>query len=331
MHNNPLSFTDPTGFSKWTKFRDKVLRPVLSIAVFFTGIPVFAAGFISSYISTGSLQGAVIGAFSAGVMGGLEGLGQVAGFFARGAMGGFFSLVGGGKFGHGFVSAGVMGTVGAKLGHGFGGTMAKMVLGGTISKATGGKFANGAAFAAFSMAVQGISSNAADSDTLEEVVVKEPWEKPVVGNAPPQSVTSEQATKMYSESPYEPITVDEASAQEVESVRSSKPFGKEARRIYQASRSREMGALRVYENGGDYHVYSVGTPNPAKANGLILQDVNPSLGRHVFDWHPHPWGSPTPSPADLRHSFKTGVPGVIRFDRRGRTIYQGGCKAGFSC
>ena len=31
--NNPLSFSDPSGFSAWTNFRDQILKPVIGLAV----------------------------------------------------------------------------------------------------------------------------------------------------------------------------------------------------------------------------------------------------------------------------------------------------------
>jgi len=64
----------------------------------------------------------------------------------------------GGKFGHGFVSAGLGSAVGGSLGNSIGGAIGSKVagriisgavVGGTISEATGGKFANGAATGAF--------------------------------------------------------------------------------------------------------------------------------------------------------------------------------------
>ena len=61
----------------------------------------------------------------------------------------------GGKFGHGFISAGV----GAVAGGAFGKApvnriIGSAIVGGTISKLTGGKFANGAATAAFAAALR---------------------------------------------------------------------------------------------------------------------------------------------------------------------------------
>ena len=96
-------------------------------------------------------------------------------------------------------------------------------------------------------------------------------------------------------------------------------------------RERETGALRVYEQGGEYSVHSVGTPDPKQANRMILGPIDLDLGRHVFDWHPHPWGNAKPSPADLKTSYRLGVPGVIRYGSGSRTIYLGGCKKDASC
>lgn len=69
----------------------------------------------------------------------------------------------------------------------------------------------------------------------------------------------------------------------------------------------------MYEKGGVYWVHSGGTPDPNVANRMELDPVDESLGRHVFDWHPHPGGSRKPSPADLETSYHGGVPGVIKY------------------
>ena len=77
--------------------------------------------------------------------------------------GGITATLSGGKFGHGFFSAGAGAFIGTKIG-GFvkgaghaakniGKFLAKTTLGGALSKVSGGKFANGAGFAAFSAAV----------------------------------------------------------------------------------------------------------------------------------------------------------------------------------
>jgi hypothetical protein len=80
----------------------------------------------------------------------------------------------GGKFGHGFVSAGLS-AIGGQfikganwIKKGVGKTVAKITLGGTISKITGGKFANGAAGAAFAMVVQSVGAGLASTSVVEK-------------------------------------------------------------------------------------------------------------------------------------------------------------------
>ncbi|WP_158657827.1 ImmA/IrrE family metallo-endopeptidase [Agarilytica rhodophyticola] len=75
--------------------------------------------------------------------------------------GGITSLLNNGKFGHGFISAGVGTALGGKLAPVANETannilkgLGSIMLSGTISKATGGKFANGAGSAAFVWAVR---------------------------------------------------------------------------------------------------------------------------------------------------------------------------------
>jgi RHS repeat-associated protein len=59
--NNPLSFTDPSGFSSWTRFRDKWLKPIISIAV------AWAIGPIGFWSMQGGLAGAMMGNVAVGV------------------------------------------------------------------------------------------------------------------------------------------------------------------------------------------------------------------------------------------------------------------------
>ena len=86
-------------------------------------------------------------------------------------MGGITSVLQGGKFGHGFVAAGLsaIGGQAIKGAEGLKGTgqqfLAKITLGGTISKMTGGKFANGAQGAAFAMVVQHIGTGLNNSQS----------------------------------------------------------------------------------------------------------------------------------------------------------------------
>ncbi|WP_193195176.1 hypothetical protein, partial [Microbulbifer taiwanensis] len=73
-------------------------------------------------------------------------------FAVRGFVGGVVSTLGGGKFGHGFVSAGVGGGFSKDTG-----LVTRMLVSGAISDATGGKFISGAATAAFAWAMQNLN------------------------------------------------------------------------------------------------------------------------------------------------------------------------------
>ena len=173
--NNPLAYTDPSGH-----FLKGLIRPLASIAIsvwlpgagLWTGTGLFAAngvgafavsGFIAGAVGSGSLKGAVVGAFSAAAFHGVGGIGFKEGFvdsslkaLTHGAVGGITSVLGGGRFGHGFVSAGaaqaLSGPIG-RIGGRFQRTAAAAAVGGTLSAATGGKFANGAVTAAFGRTV----------------------------------------------------------------------------------------------------------------------------------------------------------------------------------
>ena len=59
--NNPLSLTDPSGFSSWTKFRDRWLKPILSIAA------AWAIGPMGFWSMQGGLAGALMGNVAVGV------------------------------------------------------------------------------------------------------------------------------------------------------------------------------------------------------------------------------------------------------------------------
>ncbi|WP_299939497.1 RHS repeat-associated core domain-containing protein [uncultured Microbulbifer sp.] len=176
VHNNPLSYTDPSGYSKWTRFRDRWLNgraihyklsqnPTLN-AVVQVGVcimaqaacPAVLAGYnaVQTYQVTGSwalaFKNGVLGGISAGAFAGMPGGWSPTAFALRGTFGGVLSVIGGGKFGHGFVSAGVGGGFGKDTQ-----LATRMLVSGSISEATGGKFANGAATAAFAMAMGSIA------------------------------------------------------------------------------------------------------------------------------------------------------------------------------
>src|SRR5690606_930138 len=80
--------------------------------------------------------------------------------------GGIMNVVQGGKFGHGFISAGFtkairindwVGPGDASAGADTARVLVAGIVGGTISRITGGKFANGAITAAFAQAFKGVS------------------------------------------------------------------------------------------------------------------------------------------------------------------------------
>jgi len=96
--NNPLSFTDPTGFSSWTKFRDKWLKPIVALVA---AIATYGAAseFLLAQLSEFALSGgtsvltlaggeAGIGISSVGFGAVGAASGAAAGFAAGGIMGG---------------------------------------------------------------------------------------------------------------------------------------------------------------------------------------------------------------------------------------------------
>ncbi|MDH5824924.1 FG-GAP-like repeat-containing protein [Luteimonas sp. RD2P54] len=187
VFNNPLVYTDPTGMISWRKVLGIVIAVVgtyvtggLDGGTFAKLGMAMAFGAASGYVATGTWQGALWGAFSAaafygvgeafaGVTGeagtGVFGSGLSSGAYgakviAHGATGGVMSTLQGGKFGHGFASAGVtqvfapgIDQIGGRAPSYAGARIAAAAaLGGTAAKLSGGKFANGAITAAFSRA-----------------------------------------------------------------------------------------------------------------------------------------------------------------------------------
>ncbi|MEC4088697.1 SpvB/TcaC N-terminal domain-containing protein [Pseudoalteromonas rubra] len=181
--NNPLSYTDPSGYwFEHLKPVKKVLRNVIrasskiigpeltniigNIAFYKLGGPYGSAYW--SYNFTRAMGGASSQAFKAGLTSvasaavfygigqGFSGTVYQNGFWhvsAHALAGGILSEVQGGNFGHGFWSAGL--TKGAQvsglvdMNNVIVGTIQSMVIAGTISKLTGGKFTNAAITGAF--------------------------------------------------------------------------------------------------------------------------------------------------------------------------------------
>ena len=193
--NNPLSYTDPSGyfFKALGKFVKKYWRVIAAAVVtYFTAGAVggwaaswaagaFGAGTTAAavaggaltgaiagaaggLVATGTLKGALTGAVTGAAFGGLGGYGKAMqwgkeAFVGTHAMvGGVLSELQGGKFGHGFITAGVMKGVGMGVDanidmNDVSKTVVMAIAGGTVSKLTGGKFGNGAVTSAIQFVV----------------------------------------------------------------------------------------------------------------------------------------------------------------------------------
>ena len=183
--NNPMSYTDPSGYffkkllkktmqatGSWYvhKFLNKVgLSGIVSTVLNF--IP-YCYGWCSAvfnaqatFVATGSLGASIragaityASSWATGQVGATYGAGTFENVLGNAIVGGVTSSLSGGKFGHGFIAAGVAaGLKGEKGDFGLG-TEANMkparvltaaVVGGTASVIGGGKFANGAVTGAF--------------------------------------------------------------------------------------------------------------------------------------------------------------------------------------
>jgi RHS repeat-associated protein len=198
--NNPLSYTDPTGYFR---LRKGWFRQIAAIGVLFIPIPVgnaylsaFISGALSGGIATGTLKEALKGAIQATVTygighgtGGFKGEGWVKPgmqrAIAHGIVGGISAELDGGKFGHGFASSvltsgadklfngGIKGNSGARV-------VANAIIAGTISQATGGKFANGAMSASFRLAFNELAGMVSKLEKIVQIHVILPMLKLIV-------------------------------------------------------------------------------------------------------------------------------------------------------
>ena len=184
--NNPLSMSDPSGFSAWTQCRSTIFAIVAAVTMQYNLMPlalgatsfsamtlgqqfvtVVASGFASGGIQGGNIQSALQGAFTAGVTFGLaeafglhggasfgpgKHLGQVA---LHSAMGCASSAAAGGSCKSGAISGGVSAFASPMLagdGKSFsaGRLVGRTIIGAVASRLSGGKAENGAMTAAFS-------------------------------------------------------------------------------------------------------------------------------------------------------------------------------------
>ena len=175
--NNPLSFSDPTGYFRLKKGGYETLLKVavsIAITVVTSGAAsglitskafavVVAGGFASGAVLAGNLKGAIKGAIQAAATfgighgkGGKALFGKTGTAVSHAVVGGISAEIDGGKFGHGFISSIL--TSGADSAglldfkKTFFRIVANAIVAGTISEITGGKFANGAISAAFRVA-----------------------------------------------------------------------------------------------------------------------------------------------------------------------------------
>lgn len=179
--NNPLSLTDPSGFSFLGKVF-KILRPLAAIAItYYTGGLAAAAtgwasvgwtvagGFAAGVVSSGTLKGGLVGAFTSVAFLGAGKLATTlqADTFGRavlhGLTGGVLSSIQGRNFGHGFVQAGLSkaaSAYGPSFDNDYADGAIAAIEGGTISELTGGKFVNGAQTAAMQFAFNALVQRA---------------------------------------------------------------------------------------------------------------------------------------------------------------------------
>ena len=184
--NNPLAYTDPSGHFVFTLTALAYVAAQQSITWYAAAALFGAAGFGDALLQGASFGQALQAGFFSGVsaaafsgigstltksFGGTFAAGLNAQGFAlkvlfHGTVGGITSVLQGGRFGHGFASAGV-----AALGSAFNNSQyigragfsplrvaIGAALGGTASRLTGGKFANGAITGAFSQALNNESA-----------------------------------------------------------------------------------------------------------------------------------------------------------------------------
>jgi RHS repeat-associated protein len=190
LSNNPLNGTDPTGYFG---MKDLVGVAVAAVGFWACGPQCSWQGFATIGAASGGAQtlaygggphdivtGAAWGAFSATATWGVNTFVPFGDFpvwnvLANATVSGGISVAQGGRFGHGFISAGVsamgygvMNSPGAfHVGDPVAKVIASAIIGGTASELSGGKFANGAMTAAFMAAASEVASEMADQASFE--------------------------------------------------------------------------------------------------------------------------------------------------------------------
>ena len=162
--NNPLSRVDPSGHGwlskKWKQIKKGVKKYGLTIAAIAINIymPGLGGAFLSGLVgSGGDFKAGLASMVTAGMFAGLHSMAPgLLKTLAHGAVGGISSVMNGGKFKDGFLSAGFTQSIQGFIGKDnifptkTSRVVAAAVAGGTASAIGGGKFANGAVTGAFS-------------------------------------------------------------------------------------------------------------------------------------------------------------------------------------
>ncbi|MCG3171167.1 MAG: hypothetical protein CALGDGBN_02756 [Pseudomonadales bacterium] len=338
LMNNPLNGTDPSGY-RWFDLKDAVRIGVAVGLSYLTGgaasgwaagwfttstttsaivagaVGGAAGGFVGGAIMSGSMEGALQGAFSGAVLGGIG-----AGFASRGLEGSFghvgtsalagggISVMQGGKFRHGFLSAGIsaaaMPSIRNSIETAPGRVFASALVGGTVSELSGGKFANGAMTAAFQAAAGEVAFS---NDGLAEG-----------SGSDDESLSTEMP--------------DWAGDPDVVSAQGSIWSG--SRTDLPPNQRMEQGGWvvhRWFAADGDYDVIRVppGSPHTNPWMGVkpspltCFCTVKGSIHSHPLRYSDGPWDPYRPSSADLSHSKQFRIPGVVvTFPRPTDNIYQ---------
>ena len=183
--NNPLSLTDPSGH--FLPIIAGAIAVAQGLTAGYVALTVGIAAFAQALIAGADFGDALFSGISAAALtwaggtlypGAGAGFGEYASYVATvGTIGGMSSSLQGGKFGHGFLSAGVGGVAGGTLGGAIGRQLGSQfagrligsaLVGGTISEVTGGKFANGAANAAFATIARSAVEKAIAEETQNQ-------------------------------------------------------------------------------------------------------------------------------------------------------------------
>jgi hypothetical protein len=152
VFNNPLSFTDPTGYSAWTKWRRPVVGALIAIATYGAASAYMTGAAMSGGAST-SFASVAVSSEAGGIIGAsLTGAGQVvaasaAGFASGGIMGGNIQSAVQGAFSAGITAGVNVAVAGADLAVQ---VTAKAATSAALAYVQGGDWRRAAYFSAFS-------------------------------------------------------------------------------------------------------------------------------------------------------------------------------------